>query len=85
MAGIFTERIWQPCICQPNEIKRKTKKNWGGHKGTSKNRGVHGLPRPPLRIATGAIRPGRKPHWVSSPLIQLYCGIFFQGTWQRKC
>jgi len=21
MAGIFTKRIWQPCICQPNDLK----------------------------------------------------------------
>ena len=25
MAGIFTKRIWQPCICQPNDLKIKKK------------------------------------------------------------
>ena len=29
MAGIFTKRIWQPCICQPNEFKREIKKKLG--------------------------------------------------------
>jgi len=30
MASIFTKRIWQPCICQPNELKREIKKKTGG-------------------------------------------------------
>ena len=25
MASIFTKRIWQPYICQPNELKREIK------------------------------------------------------------
>ena len=50
MAGIFTERIWQPCICQPNELKREIKKKTGGP--SKKLGGGHGPPRPPLRIAT---------------------------------
>jgi len=36
MAGIFTKRIWQPCICQPNDLKIK-KKN-GGTKGGAKQK-----------------------------------------------
>jgi len=31
------------------------------------------------------LRPGRKPHWDHSALIQLFRGIFFQGTWQHNC
>jgi len=31
MAGIFTKRIWQPCICQPNDLK--IKKKTGGQRG----------------------------------------------------
>jgi len=42
MTGIFTKRIWQPCMCQPNDLKIKKKtgggqaKIWGGmaHPGT---------------------------------------------------
>ena len=49
MAGIFTKRIWQPCICQPNELKREIKKKTGGQ---AKIWGAHGPLRPPLRIAT---------------------------------
>jgi len=30
MAGIFKKRIWQPCICQPNELKREIKKKKTG-------------------------------------------------------
>jgi len=34
MAAIFTQRIWQPCICQPNELKREIKKKkWGWQTG----------------------------------------------------
>jgi len=29
MAGIVTKRIWQPYICQPNELKREIKKKTG--------------------------------------------------------
>jgi len=45
MAGIFTKRIWQPYICQPNELKREIKKKTGGQ---AKIWGGHGPPRPPL-------------------------------------
>ena len=38
MAGIFTERIWQPCICQPNELKREIKKKTGGAKRGAKQK-----------------------------------------------
>jgi len=31
MAGIFTKRIWQPCLCQPNDLK--VKKKLGGQTG----------------------------------------------------
>jgi len=54
MAGIFTKRIWQPCVRQPNELKREIKKKTGG--GQAKIWGGHGPPRPPLRIATGCVR-----------------------------
>jgi len=34
--GNFAKGIWQPCICQPNEIKREIKKKlWGGAKQKS--------------------------------------------------
>ena len=53
MAGIFAKRIWQRCICQPNELKREIKKKTGGaNGGPSKKLGVHGPPRFPIRIAT---------------------------------
>jgi len=39
MAGIFTQRIWQPYICQPNELKWEIKKKLGGKRGPSKNLG----------------------------------------------
>ena len=46
MAGIITKRIWQLCICQPNELK--IKKELGGPNGRpSKNLGGHGPPSPP--------------------------------------
>jgi len=49
MAGIFTERIWQPCVCQPNELKREIKKKTGGAKRRAKQKtGGHGPTRPPL-------------------------------------
>jgi len=37
----FTKRIWQHCICQPNEFKRDIKKKTGGQ---AKNWGAHGPP-----------------------------------------
>jgi len=33
MAGNFAERIWQPHICQPDELKREIKKT-----GTAKKK-----------------------------------------------
>jgi len=53
MAGIFTKRIWQPCICQPNELKWEIKKKTGGQTGAKQKSGGHAPSRPPLRIATG--------------------------------
>ena len=46
MAGIFTKRIWQPCICQPNELKREIKKKTGGGKQKSGVAMAH--PGPPI-------------------------------------
>ena len=48
MAGIFTKRIRQPCICQPNELQREIKKKTGG---ASKIWGAMAHPGP-LTIAT---------------------------------
>jgi len=54
MAGIFTKRIWQPCICQPNELKREIKKNQEElNGGPRKNLGGMAHQGPPLSIATG--------------------------------
>jgi len=55
MAGIFTQRIWQPYICQPNELKREVKKKTGEvkRKATQKSGGGHGPPRPPLESPLG--------------------------------
>jgi len=46
MAGIFTKGIWQPCICQPNELKREIKKKTGGAK--QKTWGAMAHPSTPL-------------------------------------
>jgi len=49
MAGIFTKRIWQPCICQPNELKREIKKKQEGpNGGPRKNLGGNDPPTHPL-------------------------------------
>jgi len=40
----FTKRIWQPCICQPNELKREIRKKTGG---PGKNLGGPWPTRPP--------------------------------------
>jgi len=50
-------KYWWPkvfyCICQPNELNGKLRKKLEGpNRGSSKNLGGHGPPRPPLRIAT---------------------------------
>ena len=44
MASIFTKRIWQPCICQSNEVKREIKKKTVGAK---QKFGAYGPPSPP--------------------------------------
>ena len=69
MAGIFIERIWQPCICQPNELKREIKKKTGGGKRGAKQKTGwrHGPPSHPLRIAT-------------APLLRDYFYIFYIST-----
>ena len=46
MAGMFTQRICQPYICQPNELKREIDKNWGG--GKQKSWAAMAHPGPPL-------------------------------------
>ena len=49
MAGIFAKRIWQRCICQPNELKREIKKkNEGANGGQAKNWGSMAHPGSPL-------------------------------------
>jgi len=54
LAGIFTKHIWQPCICQPDELKREIKKKNGGCKrGANKKSGGAWPTQFPLRIATG--------------------------------
>ena len=45
MADIFTKLIWQPYICQPNELKREIKKKNGGQ---AKIWGVWPTQAPPL-------------------------------------
>jgi len=50
MAGIFTKRIWQPCICQPNKLKWEIKKTTDGAKRGAKQKsgGAMAHPGPPL-------------------------------------
>jgi len=50
MAGTFTKRIWQPYICQPNELKREIKKKAEGVKQGAKQKsgGTMAHPGPPL-------------------------------------
>jgi len=50
MAGIFTKHIWQPCICQPNELKREINKKIGGSKRGAKQKSGEATahPGPPL-------------------------------------
>jgi len=53
MAGIFTKRIYQPCICQPNELKREIEKKTEGDKRGAKQKSGGGMVHPgPPRIAT---------------------------------
>jgi len=49
IANIFTKRIWQPCIYQPNELKRGIKKKiWGVERGAKqKSGGAMAHPDPP--------------------------------------
>jgi len=55
MAGIFTKRIWQPFVCQPDKLKREIKKKTGGAKRGAKQKSGVAMAHqaPPLRIATG--------------------------------
>jgi len=46
MAGIFTQRIWQPCICHPNELKWEINIKLRG--GQAKIWGAIAHPGPPL-------------------------------------
>ena len=50
MTGIFTKRIWQSCICQPNELKREIKKKTEraklGAKKKSEGAMTHSAPPP---------------------------------------
>jgi len=49
MAGNFTKRIWQPCVCHPNKLKREIKKKLGGpNGGQAKIWGAMSHPGPPL-------------------------------------
>ena len=43
---MFTKRIWQPCVCQPNKLKREIKKKTVGAK--QKSGGAMAHPGPPL-------------------------------------
>ena len=53
MAGIFTKRIEQTYICQPNKFKREIKKKTGGAKRGAKQKSGETWPtQAPLRIAT---------------------------------
>jgi len=56
MAGIFTKRTWQPCICQPNDLKLK-KKTAGVKRGAKQKSGrdmAH--PGPPLESPLWPVR-----------------------------
>jgi len=59
MAGIFTKRNWQPCICQPNELKREIRKKTGGAKQKSGEAMAHPGPslESPLGGTTGQLPP----------------------------
>jgi len=49
MAGIFTKHIWQPCICQPNELQRAIRKKTGWPNGGQvKIWGAMAHPGPPV-------------------------------------
>ena len=48
MAGIFTKRIWQPFVCQPNDLKVKKKTGGGGKRGDKQKSGGMPQPAPPL-------------------------------------
>ena len=55
MAGIFTKRIWQPCICQPNDLKLRKK--------LGEPKGGHGPPRPPLESPLVPLVPTHEDVW----------------------
>ena len=50
MAGIFTKHISQPCICQPNELKREIKKKTGGGKRGAKQKTGEAMAHPGPRL-----------------------------------
>jgi len=55
-SGIFTKRIWQSCICQPNKLEREIKKKLAGRKGGASKNLVGPWPtQAPLRIAIGQV------------------------------
>jgi len=54
MAGIFTKRIWQPCVCQPNLNGKLGKKLGRPNEDQAKIWGGHGPPRPPLESPLAA-------------------------------
>jgi len=56
MSRIFTKCIWQPCTCQPNELKGEIKKKTGEVKQGAKQKsgGAMAHSGPPLRIATAS-------------------------------
>jgi len=66
MAGIFTKRIWQPYICQPNELKREINKKTGKATRGAKQKsgGAMAHPGPPLRIAIAA---DKETFWTPHP------------------
>ena len=57
MADIFTKRIWQHCICQPNEHKRQIKKkNWRAKREAKQISGeAMAHPGPPLESPLGIV------------------------------
>ena len=93
MTGIFTKHIWQPCICQPNELKLEIKKKTGGSNGgPSKNLGGHDPPRPPLESPLYMGQKAIIRFWWESGLSSAYrnhlttfCRPFAHYTCLRLC
>jgi len=79
MAGIFTKHIWQPCICQPNKLKREIKKKLGAPNGKqSKNMGAMANPGPSLEsplAGVGSNRPSWQAESKNGTRLSLYFGI----------